>query len=130
MCSPDTIQAVMEKIQEFYMNDAEDEGPSGEKIFNDFAVKHKDLFSGSFSEESEQKLEYTVAFKEYQGIFEKQIEKIITECDVSIQDFFSALKEEQENDPSVEFFVEMLLVVSDYSAFLLMMQDYMSKQKA
>ena len=53
---------------------------------------------------------------------------MIQECDVSIQEFFQSLQEEKENDPSCEFYVEMLLSVSDYSQFLLMMKDYKSKE--
>ena len=39
---------------------------------------------------------------------------MIEECDVSVQDFFKALKDEQENDPACEFYVTMLIGVSDY----------------
>ena len=47
---------------------------------------------------------------------------------MSVQDFFNALKEEQESDPSAEFYVAMLLSVSDYQTFLMMMADYKNRQ--
>ena len=55
---------------------------------------------------------------------------MIEQCDVSVQDFFKALKEEQENDPSCEFYVTLLLSVGDYQNFILMMRDYKKKNDA
>eukprot|EP00356_Strombidium_inclinatum_P009851 CAMPEP_0170483254 /NCGR_PEP_ID=MMETSP0208-20121228/2955_1 /TAXON_ID=197538 /ORGANISM="Strombidium inclinatum, Strain S3" /LENGTH=60 /DNA_ID=CAMNT_0010756213 /DNA_START=54 /DNA_END=236 /DNA_ORIENTATION=- len=59
----------MDKVQEYYMSDAEE---SGEKQFNAFAEKHAHLFEGEFqaSEHVENKLEYTQVYKEYQEMFE------------------------------------------------------------
>ena len=82
MATAEIVQRVISKVEEFYMGDSEN---SGEQIFNRFAEKHYQLFDGDFEQEGvEQKLEYTVAFNEYQQLFESHIEKIITDCDVSI----------------------------------------------
>ena len=82
----ETIEKVMSKVEQFYMGEGEE---CGEAIFNKFAEKHASLFEGDFEgEDAEQKLEYTEVFNEYQQLFEGHIEKMITESDVSIQDFF------------------------------------------
>ena len=47
-------------------------------------------------------------------MFEAKIEQLITECGVSVQEFFKALQSEKDEDPSCEFYVEVLLSVSDY----------------
>ena len=57
-------------------------------------------------------------------MFEAKIEALITECGVSVQEFFKALQAEKDEDPQCEFYVEVLLSVSDYTQFLLMMKDY------
>ena len=77
----------------------------------------------------EGKLEWTEIHKAYQTLFEAKIESIITDCGVSVQDFFKALQSEKDEDPSCEFYVEVLLSVSDYQQFLLMMRDYKSSHK-
>ena len=86
------VERVMEKVEQFYMGEGEQ---SGEAIFNEFAAKHASLFEGDFHEDDqEQKLEYTSVFNEYQALFESHIERMIQDCDVSIQGFFGSLQEE------------------------------------
>ena len=121
------VEKVMAKVEEFYMGDEEG---SGEAMFNAFVEQHKDKFTTKEGEDlgdlesMEGKLEWTQIHKEYQQFFEAKIESIITECGVSVQEFFNALKTEYEADPSADFYVEMLLSVSDYQQFMLMVRDY------
>ena len=82
MPAEETVAKVMEKVEQFYMGEGDQ---NGEQIFNEFAVKHAHHFEGDFQEDDqEQKLEYTQVFNEYQQLFEGHIERMIQECDVSI----------------------------------------------
>ena len=65
------VEEVMASIENFYFSD----GPeSGEAIFNKFAEKHQHLFAEDCDILTEQKLEYTQIFNEFQELFEKHIE--------------------------------------------------------
>ena len=71
----EVVEKVMARVEQFYMGDGED---SGEQIFNRFAQKHAHLFEQDFEVDgTEQKLEYTAVFKEYQELFEGHIERMI-----------------------------------------------------
>ena len=108
------------------------EEDSGEALFNKFAEQYASTFDVSEDQnltEVEGKLEWTEIHKEYQQIFESKIENIIIESGVSVQDFFRALQSEKDDDPQCAFYVEVLLSVSDYSQFLLMMRDFKSSHK-
>ena len=112
MTESEIVEKVMARVGEFYMGDGDD---SGEAIFNNWAKDYASVFEGDFeSEAAEQKLEYTDAFNKYQALFEKHIERLITECDTQVDVFFAALKQQHEADPSCGFYVEMLLSVSNY----------------
>ena len=66
------IEAVMNKIEDFYFSDAED---SGEMIFNKWAEQYADQFPDDMDAEGcEQKLEYTPSFNEFCKLFESKIE--------------------------------------------------------
>mmetsp|Transcript_11717 Transcript_11717/g.8160 ORF Transcript_11717/g.8160 Transcript_11717/m.8160 type:complete len:83 (+) Transcript_11717:60-308(+) len=80
----------MEKIEHFYFEDGAD---CGEVIFNKFAEKHEKLFEEEFDAESgENKLEYTQAYEEFCKLFEEHIEKIIKESNVTVEQFYDAIK--------------------------------------
>lgn len=112
----------MNKIESFYFEDGEE---SGEAIFNAFAAKHQALFLEECDAEGmENKLEYTAVYKEFCGVFEAHIEKIIGLCGVSVEQFFDALKTLQAKDPENNFYVEVLLSVTEYSNFIDMMKHY------
>ena len=65
------VEEVMASIEQFYFSD----GPeSGEAIFNTFAEKHQHLFEDDCDILTEQKLEYTQIFNEFQVLFESHIE--------------------------------------------------------
>ncbi len=62
----------MENIEQFYFDDGEN---SGEAIFNKWAAKHASKFDEDFDAEGgENKLEYTQIYKEFQDLFETEIE--------------------------------------------------------
>eukprot|EP00352_Strombidinopsis_acuminata_P005875 CAMPEP_0176371958 /NCGR_PEP_ID=MMETSP0126-20121128/25063_1 /TAXON_ID=141414 ORGANISM="Strombidinopsis acuminatum, Strain SPMC142" /NCGR_SAMPLE_ID=MMETSP0126 /ASSEMBLY_ACC=CAM_ASM_000229 /LENGTH=99 /DNA_ID=CAMNT_0017731625 /DNA_START=25 /DNA_END=324 /DNA_ORIENTATION=+ len=84
------ISKVMEKVEAFYF---EDGGDGGEEIFNKFAAKHAGLFEeGCDANETENKLEYTQAYDEFCKEFEDKIEAIIKDCDITVEQFFEAIK--------------------------------------
>ena len=132
MSNAEIVQKVMEKVEEFYMGNEDD---SGEALFNNFAEKHAEKFTVEEGqnladvENVEGKREWAGIFREYQQMFESKIEAIIIDCGVSVQDFFKALQSEKDEDPSCEFYVEVMLSVSNYEQFLLMMKDYKNSHK-
>ena len=66
------LETIMDQVEDFYFGDQED---SGQAMFARFAEKHAHLFSDDCdAEASENKLEYTVVYQEFQQIFEKKIE--------------------------------------------------------
>lgn len=65
------VEEVMATIEQFYFGD----GPqSGEATFNAFAAKHHHLFADDCDILTEQRLEYTQVFNEFQLLFEDKIE--------------------------------------------------------
>ena len=56
MSNQEKTEMVLDKVQEFYMADGEG---SGEAMFNDFAAKHAEKFTGDYDtpEENDNKLE-------------------------------------------------------------------------
>mmetsp|Transcript_17686 Transcript_17686/g.12731 ORF Transcript_17686/g.12731 Transcript_17686/m.12731 type:complete len:84 (+) Transcript_17686:52-303(+) len=80
----------MEKLEAFYFSDG---GDGGEEIFNKFAEKHANLFDdGCDAKETENKLEYTQAYEEFCKEFEEKIEVIIKECNITVEQFYEAMK--------------------------------------
>jgi hypothetical protein len=66
------LETIMDQVEDFYFGDQED---SGQAMFARFAEKHAQLFADDCdAEASENKLEYTVVYQEFQQIFEKKIE--------------------------------------------------------
>ena len=67
MTDQELVDKVMGTIEAFYFGD----GPeSGEKLFNDFAEKHADIFEDDLTEGNENKLEYTPIYNEFVKMFE------------------------------------------------------------
>ena len=57
-------------------------------------------------------------------MFETHIERMIKECGVTVEKFFGALKQLSEKDPDSNFYVEVLLSVTDFANFVDMMKHY------
>ena len=81
------IEKVQSKLELHFIGDAEG---SAERLFNEFARKHASKFQGEFwiAENTDNKLEYTAVHKEYTEMFESSVEKVITGCEVQVQDFY------------------------------------------
>ena len=74
------MESVMNAINDYYMGSDE-----CEKRFDEFASKHLDKFEDGFEEYDgghEGKLEYTIAYKEFQEHYEKELEDLITKAGV------------------------------------------------
>ncbi len=103
----------MARVEAFYFEN----GPeSGEAIFEAFASKHAALFEDNCDAlQTENKLEYTAVYNEFCQVFEAHIEsktliidnlaEIIQQCGVSVEAFFNALKEMQEQNNDTDFYV-------------------------
>jgi hypothetical protein len=66
------LEQIMDAVEEFYFGDDEN---SGEQLFMKFASKHAHLFDDNCDAvETENKLEYTAVYQEFQETFEQQIE--------------------------------------------------------
>ena len=120
------ITKVMEKIEHFYFEDGSD---CGEVIFNKFAAKHEKTFEEDFeAKDGENKLEYTEAYNEFCKIFEQHIERIIQECNITVDQFYQAIKTAQEKNEDAKFYLEILMSVTDYENFVGMMKYYKRDQ--
>eukprot|EP00357_Protocruzia_adherens_P035664 CAMPEP_0115002324 /NCGR_PEP_ID=MMETSP0216-20121206/17930_1 /TAXON_ID=223996 /ORGANISM="Protocruzia adherens, Strain Boccale" /LENGTH=122 /DNA_ID=CAMNT_0002367881 /DNA_START=31 /DNA_END=399 /DNA_ORIENTATION=+ len=111
---------VMTKVEEFYFGDGEDQG---EHIFKKFAEKHMALFeTEENAEDTEHKLEYTQAYKEFQSLFETKLEEIVKSCSTTPEEFYTQIKEASEQkDENAEAFVTIMLALTDYASFYEMM---------
>ena len=68
MISREQMDRAVRKIEDFYFGDDEN---AGEQMFNSFAKKYSYLFSADMVvTETENKLEHTIAYQEFQNIFE------------------------------------------------------------
>ena len=66
------LEEIMDHVEDFYFGDDEN---SGEAMFAKFAEKHAPLFDDDCDAgETENKLEYTTVYQEFQLLFEKKIE--------------------------------------------------------
>ena len=110
----------MDKIEEFYYED----GPeSGEKLFFDFAERHHTTFEDDIDAEgTEHKLEYTTIFQEYQGILQTHIERLVTSCNCTTEEFNNALA--TNHDGETPLYVDIILAADDYLNFIHMMKRY------
>ena len=64
-------------------------------------------------------------FNEYQQLLESHIERLVTECGCSSEQFFQALK--QDRDGETQMYVEIILAASEYENFIEMMRSYKQK---
>ena len=118
------IEKVMDKLQEYWMND-QDNG--GEAFFKNFIGPHADKFTEGYDdpENNDNKLVYTEIHKDYEKHFEKKMEEIIAQCGSTSDQFFKALKSARDNDDSQgTFYIELIDVVSNYECFILNIKQY------
>ena len=68
---------------------------------------------------------YTEVYKEYCTLFESTIEKLISSSGYTTEQFYTALQAKtKEEDAECEFYVEMLLAVTDFTQFVQMISHY------
>ncbi|KAK3288698.1 hypothetical protein CYMTET_3834 [Cymbomonas tetramitiformis] len=76
-----------------------------------------------FTEDEEQKLEYTVVYSKYQELFEKLIEDFLKANDCTLERFHSICKAASESQDEEKLsFVNLLVMSMDYDVFLMEMQ--------
>ena len=68
---------------------------------------------------------YTKVFLEYQALLETHIERLVTECGCTTQEFFQALK--QDRDGETQLYVEIILAAAEYENFVTMMREFKAK---
>lgn len=116
------LDRVMRKVEDFYFGDGE---CTGEQIFNTFAKRHAHLFTAeSKATGAENKLEHTLAYQEFQQLFESKIDEIVRSEGRSVEEFFKLLQEKANDDDDCKVFIQVLLSVSDYASFVEMMAAY------
>mmetsp|Transcript_20092 Transcript_20092/g.24761 ORF Transcript_20092/g.24761 Transcript_20092/m.24761 type:complete len:91 (+) Transcript_20092:66-338(+) len=82
----DLVDRVMDKIEEFYFGEGE---TGGEALFNKFAAEKHSVFEADCDAEGgENKIEYTTVFNEYQALLESHVEKLVSECGCTTEEFF------------------------------------------
>lgn len=112
----------MKRIEDFYFSD---DPEAGEQLFMRFAVKHSHHFRpgmNPFGEEN--KLEHTQAYQEFQALFERKLEELVTAEGLSVNEFFNLVKDASRSDEDAAAFIQILLSVSDYPSFVEMMSSY------
>ena len=71
--------------------------------------------------ETENKLEHTIAYQEFQNIFETKLEELISSEGLTVVQFFTELQSQAKDDEDWKVFIQVLLSVSDYTSFVEMM---------
>lgn len=116
----------MRKIEDFYFGDSDN---SGEQIFNNFAQTRAHLFTADMkATESENKLKHTLAYQEFQSLFETKLDDLISSEGLTVDDFFRLLQTQANEDEDCKVFIQVLLSVSDYTSFVEMMAAYCENQ--
>ena len=116
------MERAMRKIEDFYFGDDEN---TGEQIFNSFASKHASLFSSEMVvTECENKLEHTLAYQEFQSLFDTKLDELIRSENLTVEEFFKELQSQAKDDEDCKVFIQVVLSVSDYNSFVEMMVAY------
>ena len=91
------MEEAMRKIEDFYFGEEED---TGEQLFNNFAEKYAEQFAGFTKnvQQQEHKLEHTIAYQEFQQIFETKLDEIVSSCGLSVNVFFEQLQQDAQTD--------------------------------
>jgi hypothetical protein len=66
-------------------------------------------------------------FNEYQTLLETHIERLVTECGCTTEQFFQALK--KDADGETQLYVEIILAAAEYENFIEMMRSYKKKMQ-
>jgi hypothetical protein len=112
---------LINRVKDYFFSD-----PILGQELESFAEKHVDIVRLDEIESNEYRLEYTDVYEQYRSLFERKIESFIMDTlDSSIQRFYNALstKIEQEPDGADAVFGELLLGVTNFDCFVLMMKD-------
>lgn len=116
------VERAMRKIEDFYFGDEEN---TGEEIFNSFASKYANLFSAEMVvTESENRIEHTLAYEEFQKLFESKLDELIRSENITVEDFFKEIQMQANEDEDCKVFIQVVLSVSDYASFVEMMVAY------
>jgi hypothetical protein len=116
---------IIEKLQAYFF---EDESLSSS--FENFIDDNSHIVNLNAEE---YKLEYTAVFEKYKILFETKMEDFITkELKVSINTVYRALKSKMDSDEnSMEsFFAQVLIAVTDFDTFMVMMRESAKKLHA
>lgn len=118
----DRMERAMSRIEDFYFDEDEN---GGEQLFKKFAERHLMHFHARINlYQEENKLEYTLAFQDFQNTFENKLEEIIISEGLTVSRFFELLKQHAGTDEDCAVFVKIIKAVSDYPAFISMMSSY------
>jgi hypothetical protein len=116
------MERAMRKIEDFYFGEDEN---TGEQMFNSFAQKYSHLFSSDMrATEGENKLEHTLAYQEFQSLFESKLDELVCSEGLSVDEFFKLLQSQSREDEDCEVFIQVILSISDYASFVEMMAAY------
>eukprot|EP00817_Percolomonadidae_sp_ATCC50343_P001273 CAMPEP_0117427980 /NCGR_PEP_ID=MMETSP0758-20121206/7764_1 /TAXON_ID=63605 /ORGANISM="Percolomonas cosmopolitus, Strain AE-1 (ATCC 50343)" /LENGTH=112 /DNA_ID=CAMNT_0005214031 /DNA_START=30 /DNA_END=365 /DNA_ORIENTATION=- len=82
-----------------------------------FALEHCDVFD---PDSDENKLEYKPIYDKFCQTFESKIEGFITKNDIPLEDFYTAIQEDHENESGV---TEVLMALQEFDVFVSMMKE-------
>ena len=122
MSIKERMERAIRKIEDFYFGDDEN---NGEQMFNNFAHTYSHLFSADMTAtDSENKIEHTLAYQEFQKMFEAKLDELVQSESLSVEEFFKELQSQAKEDEDCKVFIQVLLSVSDYPSFVEMMAAY------
>mmetsp|Transcript_38339 Transcript_38339/g.108379 ORF Transcript_38339/g.108379 Transcript_38339/m.108379 type:complete len:126 (+) Transcript_38339:287-664(+) len=88
--------------------------------FENFAKEN----CGIFTEDEEQKLEYTKVYQKFQELFESKITELLEGQSTNPEEFYASLKEAVEKGDSCrEEFLQLILALTDYEMFVQTMRE-------
>mmetsp|Transcript_36721 Transcript_36721/g.68316 ORF Transcript_36721/g.68316 Transcript_36721/m.68316 type:complete len:160 (+) Transcript_36721:35-514(+) len=108
---------LLERVQRYFFED-----DAFTKTFENF-VKEESRIIDITSDEY--KLEYTEVYERFKALFERTLERYITQQGCTILDFYNAMSAKQESDPDGSFaiFGQILVSVTDFHIFMTMMRE-------
>lgn len=118
----DAVDLLKEVQQYFFSN--EDLASSFESFINERSVV-VDLSTDEY------KLEYTAIFREYSALFERKMEDyIVNTLHSDVYEFYRLLKAKvDEGEDSMDsFFAQVLIAVTDFDLFMILMREAKLKQ--
>jgi len=115
-----STEDIFEKVALFFF-----ENEDFANSFEAWANEHCDIFT----EDEEQKLEYTTLYNTFTEMFETRISSFLESCSWTLEKFQEECKKAAETENDNWGFLQMMMAVTDYDMFVGMMKEQSMKKK-